>query len=373
MSGLTSSCRCMCHPRLPPGRPRRHLSTGCSPAATSGSYQKNRPVLVTLPAERPPVQDAATATPTAMPTATPTGAGGMGQTGTHARFRDLFTAATARALQVVGRNTHRAEPCGNLTAMTAAEATATTRRVALVTGASRGIGAATAVGLARRGWDVAITYRERASAADEVVRRCQAQGGQALAVKTDMASHDDIGSLFTQVDDRLGPIDALVNNAGIVAPRSTVADLSPRRLEQMMAVNVIGPFLCAGQAVRRMSTAAGGAGGAIVNVSSAAARLGGPGEYVDYAASKGAIDTMTLGLAREVALEGIRVNAIRPGVIDTEIHASGGQPDRAARVAAVVPMARAGRVEEVAASILWLCCDAPDYLTGSLIDVSGGR
>jgi NAD(P)-dependent dehydrogenase (short-subunit alcohol dehydrogenase family) len=251
----------------------------------------------------------------------------------------------------------------------------TRRPVALITGASRGIGAATARVLAHDGWDICLGYRVNNAEADRVARECRESGARTLTVAVDVADAAAIDQLFGALDhawpeSRLG---ALVNSAGIVAPSSRVEDMDSTRLSRMFSINVIGSFLCAGAAVRRMSTRHGGAGGVIVNVSSAAARLGSPGEYVDYAASKGAIDTMTIGLAKEVAEEGIRVVAVRPGVIDTEIHASGGQPDRAERVRTQIPMLRVGQPHEVAATIAWLCSDAASYITGSLIDVSGGR
>jgi NAD(P)-dependent dehydrogenase (short-subunit alcohol dehydrogenase family) len=245
--------------------------------------------------------------------------------------------------------------------------------VAVVTGGSRGIGAATAVLLARRGWDVCIGYRRDADAARSVVAACEkAGGGRAVAVAADVAEVGDVATLFRAADG-LGPLTALVNNAGIVAPAARVDELTADRVARMLAVNVLGPFLCAGEAVRRMSTRHGGAGGAIVNVSSGAARLGSPGEYVDYAASKGAVDTLTLGLAREVADEGIRVNAVRPGLIATDIHASGGRPDRVERMRDSVPMRREGTAEEVAEAIAWLCSGEASYTTASFVEVSGGR
>jgi NAD(P)-dependent dehydrogenase (short-subunit alcohol dehydrogenase family) len=245
--------------------------------------------------------------------------------------------------------------------------------VAVVTGGSRGIGADTAVTLAAQGWDVCVGYRQDADAARTVVAACRAHGGRAHAVRVDVGEERPIIDLFRAVDAELGTPGALINNAGIVVPRSRLDEMGGERLQRVMQVNVVGAFLCAREAVRRMSTAHGGAGGVIVNVSSAASRLGSPGEYIDYAASKGAIDSMTIGLAREVADEGVRVNAVRPGLIETEIHASGGQPDRIDRLRDTIPMRRPGRPGEVAAAIAWLCSNESSYVTGALLDVSGGR
>jgi len=244
--------------------------------------------------------------------------------------------------------------------------------VAIVTGGSRGIGAATSVLLAERGWEVVVGYRAAADAAAAVVGSCTGVGAAAVAVRCDVSVPGDVAELFAAADE-LGPLGALVNNAGIVAPAARVDEVSFARLTELMAVNVVGAFLCAGEAVRRMSTRHGGIGGSIVNVSSAAARLGAPGEYVDYAASKGAVDTMTLGLAREVADEGIRVNAVRPGLIDTDIHASGGRPDRVAAMRDGIPMRREGTAAETALAIAWLCGPESSYTTASFTEVSGGR
>jgi len=246
-------------------------------------------------------------------------------------------------------------------------------QVLLVTGGSRGIGAATALLAAERGFAVAVNYMANGAAADEVVRRIRAGGGKAVALQADVAREDQVVTMFEKVDSQLGRLTALVNNAGVVDRAARVEELSFERLRRMFDVNVIGSFLCAREAVRRMSTRHGGSGGAIVNVSSAAARLGAPGEYVDYAACKGAIDTFTIGLAKEVAAEGIRVNAVRPGLIDTEIHASGGAPDRIRQLARQVPMQRGGTAQEVAEAIVWLLSSAASYITLSLLDVTGGR
>ena len=246
-------------------------------------------------------------------------------------------------------------------------------RVLIVTGASRGIGAAIALLAATEGWAVAVNYHTHSLAADEVVRRIRGDGGRAMAVQADVACEDDVQRMFQQVDAKLGPLSGLVNNAGVVDVAARVDEMSVARLERQWRTHVLGSFVCAREAVRRMSTAHGGSGGGIVNVSSVAARLGAPGQYVDYAACKGAIDTFTVGLAREVAGEGIRVNAVRPGIIDTDIHASGGQPDRAQRLASTIPMQRPGKADEVAHAVLWLLGHGASYTTGALLDVGGGR
>ncbi len=244
--------------------------------------------------------------------------------------------------------------------------------VMIVTGASRGIGAATAVLAAARGYAVVVNYAASAEAADSVVERIRQAGGDALSVRGDVAKEADIDAIFA-VADALGPLAALINNAGVVDVAERVEDMALARLERMFAINVYGTILCAGRAVRRMSTRHGGKGGAIVNLTSAAAKLGSPGIYVDYAAAKGAIDTFTIGLALEVAAEGIRVNAVRPGIIETDIHAAGGDPGRAARLAPTLPMQRSGTAEECANAILWLCSEESAYTTGSVVNVTGGR
>ena len=247
----------------------------------------------------------------------------------------------------------------------------------LITGASRGIGAAAARQAAAAGWDVAINYANDEAAAQAVAADVRALGRRALVLRGDVSIEADVLALFAAVDKNFGALNGLVNNAGVVDLPSRVEDMSMARLTRMFGINVIGSMLCAREAVRRMSTrnrhGFGGTGGVIVNLSSAAARLGSPGQYVDYASAKGAIDSFTLGLAREVAAEGIRVNAVRPGIIDTDIHASGGIPDRVAQLAPGVPMQRAGSADEVAQAIVWLLSEASSYTTGATIDVTGGR
>lgn len=245
--------------------------------------------------------------------------------------------------------------------------------VLIVTGASRGIGAAVARLAARDGYAVCVSYLGNRKAADEVVASIADKGGTALAVQADVGVEEDVVRLFGEVDASLGRVTALVNNAGILEKQSRVEDMDAARISRVFATNVIGSFICAREAVRRMSTKHGGAGGAIVNLSSRASRLGSPNEYVDYAASKAAIDTLTVGLAKEVAAEGIRVNAVSPGIIYTDIHASGGDPNRVDRMKDLVPMKRGGTPEEVARAVLWLLSDESSYTTGATIDVAGGR
>lgn len=247
------------------------------------------------------------------------------------------------------------------------------RGVMLVTGASRGIGAATARLAASRGYAVCVSYLRNGAAAESVVAGIREGGGQAIAVGGDVASETDVLNLFRESDRQLGPLTALVNNAGILERQSRVEAMDAARLQRMFATNVIGAFLCAREAVRRMSTRHGGKGGAIVNISSGASRLGSPGEYVDYAASKGAIDTMTIGLAKELAADGIRVNCVRPGFVHTDIHAAGGEPNRIERLRDSIPMKRGGDPEEVARAVLWLLSDEASYSTGAILDVTGGR
>ncbi|MGF6774657.1 NAD(P)-dependent dehydrogenase (short-subunit alcohol dehydrogenase family) [Paraburkholderia sp. GAS199] len=243
----------------------------------------------------------------------------------------------------------------------------------LITGGSRGIGRATARLLGARGWSVGVNYAANLAAAQQTVEEVERAGGRAVPLAGDVANEADVIAMFDALEQHFGRPDALVNNAGIVAPSSQLADMDLARLKRMFDVNVLGAYLCAREAARRMSTQRGGNGGVIVNVSSAASRLGSPNEYVDYAGSKGAVDTMTVGLARELGPQGVRVNAVRPGLIDTEIHASGGKPDRAAQLGATTPLGRPGSADEVAESIVWLLSDAASYVTGALLDVTGGR
>ncbi len=246
-------------------------------------------------------------------------------------------------------------------------------KVMIVTGGSRGIGAATALLGAERGYAVAVNYRSNREAADALVEKIRSRDGKAIAVPGDVGSEADVVRLFEATDRALGRVSALVNNAGIVDRGTRVEHMSAERIARMLAINVTGSFLCAREAVKRMSTRNGGAGGAIVNLSSIASRLGGAGEYVDYAASKGAIDTFTLGLAKEVGPEGIRVNAVRPGIIRTDIHLSSGDPARVERIGPSAPLQRPGEAEEVARAIVWLLSDEASYMTGALVDVTGGR
>ncbi len=243
----------------------------------------------------------------------------------------------------------------------------------LITGGSRGIGRAIALMAGQRGWSVGVNYAGNQKAALETVQALQKAGGRGIAIQGDVSVEADVVAMFEASEKAFGKLDALVNNAGIVGPKQAFADYSFERMKRIFDINVLGAYLVAREAARRMARSRGGRGGSIVNISSIASRLGAAGEYVDYAGSKGAVDTMTLGLARELAPEGVRVNAIRPGLIDTEIHASGGQPDRAARLGATTPMGRAGTADEVAEAAIWLIENESDYLTASLIDVAGGR
>jgi NAD(P)-dependent dehydrogenase (short-subunit alcohol dehydrogenase family) len=250
-------------------------------------------------------------------------------------------------------------------------------KVALVTGGSRGIGAATCVQLAKVGYAVVVNYTASQAASDKLCQSITLAGGTALGLQADVADEAQVLAMFAAIDAKFGRLDALVNNAGVVDMTARLDEMSVARWKRMFDINVIGSFICAREAVKRISTRHGekygGRGGAIVNVSSAAARLGSPGQYLDYAASKGAIDTFTIGLAKEVAAEGIRVNGVRPGIIDTDIHASGGLPNRVAQIAPQVPMQRGGSADEVASAIVWLLSDAASYVTGTTIDVTGGR
>ncbi len=255
--------------------------------------------------------------------------------------------------------------------------TSSSNSVLLITGASRGIGAATARLAAAAGWDIALNYRNDATAAHTVAEEVRGLGRRAWVLQADVADEAEVLAMFATLDQTMasagGRLAGLVNNAGVVDVAARVQDMTGARLQRMFAVNVLGTMWSAREAVKRMSKKMGGQGGAIVNLSSAAARLGSPGQYVDYAAAKGAVDVFTLGLAKEVAGEGVRVNAVRPGIIDTDIHASGGEPDRAVQLAPMVPMQRAGTADEIAAAIVWLLSDGASYTTGALLDVSGGR
>lgn len=246
-------------------------------------------------------------------------------------------------------------------------------KVMLITGASRGIGAATARLASARGYALCINYRQQREAAAQLVDEITRQGGRAIAVAADVADERQVAQLFAAIDSEFGRLDVLVNNAGMLERQARLEEIDGARLLRVFGANVFGSFYCAREAIRRMSTRHGGRGGAIINLSSIAARLGAPNEYIDYAAAKGAIDAMTVGLAKEVAAEGIRVNAVRPGVIRTEIHASGGEPERVERVAASIPLGRGGEAEEIAKAILWLASDEASYTTGALLDVAGGR
>lgn len=246
-------------------------------------------------------------------------------------------------------------------------------KVVLITGGSRGVGAETAILAAKKGWDVCLSYRNRESDAADVVSEVERCGRRALSLRADIGSEEDVISLFENIDDKFGKLDALVNNAGIITPQSPLAEMSIARLQNIFNINVVGSFICAREAIKRMSISHGGKGGAIVNLSSAAARIGSPNEFIDYAASKGAIDTMTLGLSKEVAEDGIRVNAVRPGLIETELHGDAGDINRPEKLKQFIPMKRAGSAGEVANSIVWLMSEEASYVNGALLDVAGGR
>jgi NAD(P)-dependent dehydrogenase (short-subunit alcohol dehydrogenase family) len=246
-------------------------------------------------------------------------------------------------------------------------------KLVLITGGSRGIGAETALLAAQKGWDVVITYRSKIAAAEAVVKKIITLGQRALAIKVDLAREQDIYALFKTVDKEFGRLDALVNNAGVITVISAFVDMSPARIRDVFNVNVVGAFICAQEAVKRMAHSSGGQGGGIVNLSSAAARIGAPNEFIDYAASKGAIDTLTTGLSKEVGGEGIRVNAVRPGLIITDMHADAGDKDRPEKFKHAIPMQRAGKPSEVASAIVWLISDEASYVSGACLDVSGGR
>jgi NAD(P)-dependent dehydrogenase (short-subunit alcohol dehydrogenase family) len=246
-------------------------------------------------------------------------------------------------------------------------------KAVLITGGSRGIGRACALLAAQNGWSIGVNYREDSKAADEVVETIAKDGGRAVALKGDVSVEAEAIGIFDAATKALGPLTAVIANAGVVAPTAKLADMGAERIRHIFEVNVLGTFLTAREAARRLSKSSGGDGGSIVLMSSAAARLGSPNLYIDYAASKGAIDTLTVGLAKELAPEGVRVNAVRPGIIDTEIHASGGEPDRARILGATAPLGRPGTAEEIAAAAIWLISEAASYVTGALLDVSGGR
>lgn len=245
--------------------------------------------------------------------------------------------------------------------------------IAVVTGASRGIGAATAIRLANDGYDICVNYLQNHKAAEETLAAVREYGVKAIAVQADISSENEVKRLFEEVDSKLGTLTALINNAGIVLPQARLVDMNADRINKVLRTNVTGYFLCCQQAIKRMSTKAGGSGGSIVNISSAAARIGSAEEYIDYAASKGAVDTLTMGLAKEVAAEHIRVNCVRPGFIHTDMHASAGEPDRVERLKSTLPLSRGGRPDEIAAAVAWLVSEEASYTCGAFLDVAGGR